>query len=229
MVGRRFAPLRDEQRPRNSALLLAFVVALQFGYPFTLYGQWQTALYMLLYAGMVFFGIAVVRDDNQHVLPTLVLGVVFIVLAAWFSIDQHSRSATLAMLFSVASFMSALIVALLRFIFRAGSRVGSELIMGAVIVYLVLGGLFGALCAAMEILHPGSFTDPVTPGESPQWQQLVYYSYVSLATLGYGDILPVTPWARSLATFESVLGTLFLTIVIARLVGIWSSGKTDNS
>ncbi|WP_207782275.1 potassium channel family protein [Phytoactinopolyspora limicola] len=205
--------------------LLVVAVLLQFGYPITLYGELWTGLYMILYAGMIFFGVLVVREEGQRVGGFLVLGSVFAVFGIWFAFAQHSEPVTLAMLGSVAAFMLALVLSLLRFVFRRGQAVGVDLIAAAVCVYIIMGGFFGAVFSIVEITQPGSFEDPTTPGESPAWQQLVYYSYVTMATLGYGEILPLTAWARSLASFETVAGTLYLTVVIARLVGIWASSR----
>lgn len=65
-----------------------------------------------------------------------------------------------------------------------------------------------------ELLDPHA---PVT------WQELNYLSFVTLVTLGYGDMVPVGAWARSLAVCEAVAGTLFLATVIARIVGAYVS------
>jgi voltage-gated potassium channel Kch len=56
------------------------------------------------------------------------------------------------------------------------------------------------------------------------WIDLTYYSFVTLTTLGYGDIAPITPLARSLAYLEAIVGQIYLTIIIARLVGLYISG-----
>jgi voltage-gated potassium channel Kch len=133
------------------------------------------------------------------------------------------------MLTSLAAFSLALIISLMRFIFRQVRVAGAGLILAAVCVYLIMGGFFSATFSILEIAQPGSFEDPQLAGQSLAWQQLMYYSYVTMATLGYGDIVPVTPWARSLASFEAVAGTLFLTIVIARLVGVWTRSRAESS
>lgn len=215
-----------QNRIKHLGLLLVFVVLLQFGYPVTLQGELQTGLYMLLYAGMIFYGVLTVREEDG--LPTLItlLGGCFVVFGTWFAFAQDSTAATVGMLTSVAVFMLALMLSLMQFVFNRADTAGAELILAAVCVYLIMGGFFGAGFSLLEIAQPGSFEDPQLPGESPGWQPLVYYSYVTMATLGYGEILPVTAWARSLASFETVAGTLFLTIVVARLVGIWSSSRT---
>lgn len=213
---------------RTTALagLLTFAAMLQFGYPVTGYGELWMAGYMVLYAVMLAFGILTVRSEDETVVPLIVLTVVFLFAGTWFSLAQDSTAATVAMLTSVAASMAALVFALMRFIFGRGHRAtGVELVMAAITAYLIMGGFFAATFTLLEIAQPGSFVDPQAEG-ALTWQQLLYYAYVSLSTLGYGDILPVTPWARSYGSLVAVIGTLYLAVVVARLVSIWSSRIT---
>ena len=57
-------------------------------------------------------------------------------------------------------------------------------------------------------------------GAEVQWQQLLYDSYVTLTTLGYGDILPVSFYAQAFAAFEAITGTLYTVLLLSRLVGL---------
>jgi hypothetical protein len=91
-------------------------------------------------------------------------------------------------------------------------------IQGAVAAYLLLGVIWAYAYALVGLLRPGAFSGPVNPSDGPR--ALFYFSFVTLATLGYGDVLPVHPAARSLATLEAVTGTLYLAILLARLVSL---------
>lgn len=211
------------QRTRTLAALLLIVVVLQFGYPITGYGPTWTAAYMVLYAAMMGFGILSVRVEGEVVAPMVAATAIFLVAGTWFSLAQNNTTATVAMLTSVALSMAALIFALLRFVFKRSDAPGFDLVLAATTAYLVIGGFFAATMTLMEIAAPGSFADPQSEDQVMRWEQLLYYAYVSLSTLGYGDILPITPWARAFGSFIAVVGTLYLTIVVARLVGIWST------
>ena len=97
-------------------------------------------------------------------------------------------------------------------------RVSREKIFGALSVYLLLGVIWSLLFIMVDFLVPGSFRygqDRALTGA-----EMVYYSFVTLTTLGYGDIVPVSPSARSLATLEALTGQLYLTVLVARLVGL---------
>lgn len=210
------------------ALLFTFAVVLQFGYPVIHLGQVWIAVYMLLYAGMLFFALLVVREGPGIRIPLLIVGSLSVVSGLLYAYSPESKPITLLMLASVATFMACIIIVLARFLFTRQREDGLTLILAALTIYVILGGLFGAIYAGIETIIPGSFTDPITPGESPSWVQLVYFSYVVMSTIGFGDVLATTPWSRTIVTFHGVSATLYLTIVVARLVGIWSS-STDKS
>lgn len=226
-IGNRRRGRSPINRNRSLGLLLVFVALLQFGYPVTLHGAVWAALYMALYAGMIVFGVMAVRAEEGRVAPVIAFAAVFLVFGVWVAIDPVHETALLGMFVSVAVFQASLMLSILKFIFRRSAAAGPELILAAVCVYLLLGGLFAATFSTMEILWPGSFEDGSFPGEPVVWQQFMYYSYVTMATLGYGEVLPISPWARSLAVVETVAGTLFLTTVIARLVGAYVSPRED--
>jgi hypothetical protein len=97
-------------------------------------------------------------------------------------------------------------------------KVSGEKIFGALSVYLLLGVIWAFLYLVVDFLVPGSFRngqDGVLTGA-----EMVYYSFVTLTTLGYGDIVPVAPSVRALATLEAITGQLYLTVLVARLVGL---------
>jgi hypothetical protein len=91
-------------------------------------------------------------------------------------------------------------------------------IQGAVAAYLLLGVLWAHAYALTAMLRPGAFSGPVDPADGPR--AFFYFSFVTLTTVGYGDVLPVHPAARSLANLEAVTGTLYLAILVARLVSL---------
>lgn len=101
-----------------------------------------------------------------------------------------------------------------RFLVRG--REPAQRIAGAVSIYLLLGLIWGRLYQLVELASPGAFRLP--GDESPNSATLTYFSFVTLATLGYGDIAPVNIVARDLAVLEAIMGQLYLVILISRLV-----------
>ncbi|MFT0139220.1 potassium channel family protein [Alcanivoracaceae bacterium MT1] len=214
----------------NLKLFLLLVILAQFGFPLTAYGPFWEGLYMVFYAGMLVFGITVARQREQPIWPNLILVIFVLAFAGGVVANPADPVLSLGMYLSIGLFLFSIMLTLLKLIFQRRAADGTELILAAVCVYLLLGGLFTALFGTVESLQPGSFVDNATPDNLITWQELLYYSYVTLATLGYGEILPVNPWARSLAILETVIGTLYIATVIARLVGLYASnpsGKGD--
>ena len=110
-----------------------------------------------------------------------------------------------------------LLVVVLGQTFRAGP-VTRHRIQGGIAAYLLLGLVWADAYALVETLHPGSFSGPIgVAGGRRGW---LYFSFVTLTTVGYGDILPVHPAARSLAMLEAVTGPLYIAILLARLVSL---------
>lgn len=93
--------------------------------------------------------------------------------------------------------------------------VTAEKISAAICVYLLIGLIWAYLFSLVHALQPGSFQI-----ENPDFSHFVYYSFITLSTLGYGDITPLTPQAQSLAYVEAIAGQIYLTVLVARLVGL---------
>ncbi len=208
------------ERTQALAWFLGAMTLLQFGYPVMGYGRVWSGLYMLAYLGMIGFGILVVRTGSQSTRPLFLLGAFVVLFGSWFAFDQDERSIRFSLFAALGLFQLALFVSLSRFIIDGRSRSGRrQLILAALSEYLLLGGVFGVVFNLLELLAPGSFVDNTVPDQPMAFETLLYTSFVTLSTLGYGDVAAVSGWARSLASLEAVCGTLFLAVVIAQLVG----------
>lgn len=212
---------------RSGSLWVLFgsLLLLQFGYPVISYGPAWTIAYLLIYSGIIAFGIreAAIRPQSRW---PLVPGMALLVIAAvWFAASSGGRQSTVAFLAAVGILQLILLVILVRWLMQPSSRARTvDLILIAVSAYLLLGGVFGVIASQIELGFPGSYIDNTFRDTPVTWQALFYASYVTIATLGFGDIVPAAPWARSLSSLEAVLGTLFVAVVIARLVGLRGTG-----
>ena len=111
----------------------------------------------------------------------------------------------------------------LRFAIRA-PVVDSETVHAALSTYLLAGIFFGIIYLAIEYMQPGSFSGP----DAFTGASSIYYSFVTLGTLGYGDFLPKSELARGIATFEVIGGQLYLAVMVARLIGAFGTGSEDS-
>jgi hypothetical protein len=123
-------------------------------------------------------------------------------------------------------FFGYMIIRILNFIFKS-ETVTTDVIFAAIVVYLLIGVIWATIFRSLEAIHPGSFS----AGEILEQHSRIaftYYSFVTLTTLGYGDINPLSPQAGTLAILEAIIGQLYVAILIARLVGMHISHSRGN-
>ena len=113
---------------------------------------------------------------------------------------------------------SALVWVLAHALYAPG-RITFHRLQGAIVIYLSLATIFANAFGFVWRLVPGGFANlaPAAPGAS-EFATMLYFSVATLTTTGYGDIVPLNPFARSLANLESVIGPFYLAITVARLV-----------
>jgi hypothetical protein len=95
---------------------------------------------------------------------------------------------------------------------------GFNRVVGALCIFLLFGVMWAILFAFVEFVDPSAF-HYAGPHAADPVEHFLYYSFVTLTTLGYGDITPINPVARTLAYMEAVTGQLYLAVLVAGLVG----------
>jgi hypothetical protein len=128
-----------------------------------------------------------------------------------------------------ALFMILVAVTILFDLFRSPKVTGDSL-AGAVCIYLMIALIWGHLFLLVEFLVPGSFS--FTHGDKAmalwlarEFYPFYYFSLITMTTVGFGDMLPLTTAARTLTTLEAIIGQVYLTILVARLVGMYLVGQ----
>jgi hypothetical protein len=110
---------------------------------------------------------------------------------------------------------------ILRDIYRE-KGVSADTVYGAFCGYMLIGLAFGNVYALVDILSPGSFRGDALAGDMPDDRRhflLIYYSFITLATVGYGDITPAGDAARGLAVAEAIVGQFYIAVLVAELIG----------
>jgi len=175
--------------------------------------------------GLALVLVAAIKEEStsrKRLYLALVLGVPAVagrfVTAAW---QDPPLVAVVAIFASTAVFFGYIIQQILLDV-MSGPKVTADKLKGAICIFLLLGMVWSLGYVFLEYLVPGSFHLPAetsaTVGEV--FDSLFYFSFVTLTTLGFGDITPVSHYARTLAMLEAVVGQLYIAMMIARLVGL---------
>lgn len=201
-------PQDKDIEKRFTLLLMAFLVL------FLVQPIFSGNQILLTFMGDIVFSIVIgtttyaLSTRRQYMIFALLLGLPAIILRwlYWVYLEQYLWVASYLLGISVLLFCN---FELLSFIMQV-KKVSQHTINAAICIYLSLGVAWGMAYILVETLSPGSFT----------LANMLYYSIVTLTTLGYGDITPVTPWAKNLSALEAVIGQVYLTVLVARLVSL---------
>jgi hypothetical protein len=168
--------------------------------------------------GLVLIPAAVMVSGSRIAVGLILVAIVLVFVAAVLDLRE---STTIDILFDALAWLIAgltLSTVVARAVFGQG-KVTFHRILGAVLLYLLIGQVFVALFCLVAVFFPNSFNNiGELRGNFPFPDTLIYYSFVTLTTMGYGDIVPVHPFARSLANIEAIVGQLFPATLLARLV-----------
>ncbi|PZV27117.1 MAG: two pore domain potassium channel family protein [Snowella sp.] len=117
---------------------------------------------------------------------------------------------------------------LMIFVLISAKKVKSETILAAICGYLLIGIIWSFLYLIFWEIDPHAFHLTIAREyQYKPWNLSIYFSFSTLTTLGYGDIIPIDRWVMFLANMEAVLGSFYLAIVVARLVSIYDLSKEE--
>jgi glucan phosphoethanolaminetransferase (alkaline phosphatase superfamily) len=110
-----------------------------------------------------------------------------------------------------------------------GTEISTNRLIGAVSVYLLLGVIWAMAYTLLDLFSPGSFQG-LSSMDDPGWEsEWLYFSFVTMTTLGYGDLLPVSATARALAYMQAVAGQFYIAVLVAGLVSAYISSRQNQS
>lgn len=189
--------------------------------------SWHSELYNSFYTMIYLVSILAIKNKPQK----------FIGLAAFMIVLQWSTEfldldtlATVTNLLSFIFFGYAATKLIMQV--ATAEKVGGRVILEAINGYLLMGLVYSIIVAMVIKLDPGAINFPValnqTAEDSIRFSDSLYYTFISITTMGYGDFVPTQAYTKSLATLIGVSGQLYVAIIIALLVGKFSNQKDNN-
>jgi hypothetical protein len=168
--------------------------------------------------------IIVTADNKRHLIIGMVLGIPSLILVILVYVFHHHVLDWFTMAFLLALYLFIIRLMLIQIFYAKVITLNT--IGLALCTYILIGTVWVLFYTPVVALDPNAFSQPIID-EGETFQTLTYFSYVTLTTLGYGDISPVSNIARNLAVLEAITGTLFLAVLISRLVGSYGTRKKE--
>lgn len=211
----------------KNLILLASILAALVAQPFVVHlSTGGRAAYDLFVAAVALGVLLVVFRERweRQVAMALALPAVALTVALYVVPDRLAAAAAVAYHASVALFLGFAVAVIVRDVFRHRS-IGLDEIFGAFGGYILLGLVWGNLYVLVEVLAPGTFA----VSAEVRWQLddwhlrralFNYVSFATMASLGYNDVIAVTPLANTLTWIEVMAAQFYLAVVIAQIVGL---------
>jgi hypothetical protein len=164
-----------------------------------------------------------ISSKKKHAIVGVFLATVAIA-SLWIQYVHPNKTIAVIGTFATILFTAVVIAVILDFILKS-EKVSREIIYAAILLYLLAALMWAHLYAFLELVDPASFNIDISQA-NVNHMEFRYYSFVTITTLGYGDILPVTEVAKAFSVLEAVVGQLYLVVAVAWLVGMHVSSRT---
>lgn len=202
------------------AFLLASIFLLTIVYPVATRGTTAALLLVGLYVFVLGSAVYLVSSDRFLLAINIVLSVVIGILATLNIINEPDAPLGLLLVWNGAVLVQQVFIAMLLVMFIVQSEaITRDVLYAAVTIYFFIAAIFAELYQVIEIISPGAFVSSFDLAITAE--RLTYFSFVTITTLGYGDIVPINPAAQSLATLEATIGTLYIAVLLGRFVSLY--------
>ena len=184
----------------------------------------ETRIMMDILLTAIFFTIIfAIKTKRIHVIIASIL-VLPLIISTWSVYFYDSTHLSLLTRIFGALFFGYAVVLILQEIARS-AEVSRETIFAAVVAYLLIALMWSFLYMILELAVPGSFSFP-DQSSRQEMMQFEYFSFVTITTLGYGDITALSNRASALALLEALIGQIYMVVLVAWLVGMYVSRRS---
>jgi voltage-gated potassium channel len=188
--------------------------------------KWQGGLFRIAYTIIYIAAVLSLEKRSRYIIWLFVATIII----EWFSSFFHLPVILVIAKGANIIFFLTIVGTLIKQIATA-REVTAGVIVDSIVGYLLLGMVFSIFVALILQNDPAAFanaqTDSSPEGDNINVSVPLYFGFVTLASLGYGDVVPVKPFARSLATLIVISGQFYMAVIVALLVGKFSAQRTN--
>jgi len=181
-----------------------------------LYPDSSNIIINLAFLSVMVVGVWSLNINKNWFMAGISLMIIGLVLST-INIFIESKTLVIVDLFNTLLFCILSMIIAMRHILFGGSITVNKLV-GSICIYMLLGIVWALLYEFLSIIDPGAFKGLSLNSDSRDSWNYIYYSFVTLTTLGYGDISPVNHYARALAYIEAICGQIYIAVLVASLV-----------
>ena len=193
-----------------------------------LFGSYSSIMVVLNIFWMLFIvaGIISLSKSKKQAIQISIIPFLFIVFG-WINVFDSSPFLVIVdIVLTICTFCLLIWLVMLK-VFEPGPITGYR-VAGSIVVYMILAHLWSVIYLFLYQHIPGSFSLTLPPFESNTLQaNFLYFSYITITTTGFGEIVPLHPFARSLVQVEAIIGVLYPVILIGRLVSDANENKAN--
>ena len=209
------------ENPRRHLYLLISLLSIMIATPLLVPLRHGLLVVNLIGAG-VLVAASYAISDRKHFLTIAILLSAASLIGNWFLVMYPSHVVVVIAHSCVIVLLSFFAVTILSYVVRSG-RVTADRIYAAICAYLLIGYAWAFGYALLDEFQPGAFAAPIELARTDYLNRVIqmrYFSFITLATVGYGDIVPRSSGARTMAILEAIVGQFYLVALIGRLVGL---------
>jgi Ion channel len=209
------------ENPRRHLFLLIALLTLIIVGPLLSASRHGTLVLNLIGAAMLLTALYAISECKQIIVSAVILSILSI-LGTFLLQAYPSHVMVMVSHATMIALLALFAFAILNYVVRSG-RVTSDKIFAAICAYLLIGYAWAFAYALLDEFSPGAFSSPTEVARNDYIGRVIrmrYFSYITLATVGYGDIVPRTTGARTMALLEAILGQFYLVALMGRLVGL---------